>query len=401
MKKKFLSSLLACLLAIGVLPACDFFSPIESILENVSFSESWEEESSLEKESDSDESTDSVENDSSEEGNQPPKDIVTAEMSIHFLYFGNLVSGDCTLIKVGNTEVLIDAGSTRGAVRTTVPYIRQYCADGVLEYVVVTHAHSDHISGFMGLEAEDRDTLEDGLGVFESFECQTIIDYTARKTNSALSKEYEAARDQEVLDHDGNHYTALECWNNENGAQRSYTLGEGITMNILYQKYYEQSASNENNYSVCVMISQEDNHYLFTGDLESAGEKSLVEKNDLPKCKLYKGGHHGSRTSSSDNLLSVIQPEIVCVCSCCGDQNGFVHQEFIDRVAPYTDKVYVTTMKYIVDSANNLGNPMPLNGNITAICNGANVEIRCTNNNLLFKDTDWFKENRVCPEAWK
>lgn len=401
MKKKFLSSLLACLLAFSILPACQFLTPMESILDDF-LSEESSKESSLDKESVSDDSSDSVEDSSSEnEENKPPEDIVTAEMSIHFLYFGNLVSGDCTLIKVGDTEVLIDAGSTRGAVRTTVPYIQQYCTDGILEYVVATHAHSDHISGFIGLEAEDRDSPEDGRGVFEVFECQTIIDYTARKTTSALSKEYETARDKEVLDHGGNHYTALECWNNENGAKRSYELGAGITMNILYQKYYTEKATNENNYSVCIMISQGDNHYLFTGDLESAGEKSLVDNNDLPKCKVYKGGHHGSRTSSSNDLLSVIQPEIVCVCSCCGDQNGFVHQEFIDRIAPYTDRVYVTTMKYIVDSANNIGNPMPLNGNIAVICNGLDVEVKCSNNNLLFKDTDWFKANRTCPEAWK
>ncbi len=369
--------------------------PESSILESSSDSDSIDDTDSTDS-ADSTDSTDSV------EGTEPPEDIVTADMSIHFLYFNNIKSGDCTLIKVGDTEVLIDAGSTRGATRTTIPYIQQYCTDGVLEYVVATHAHEDHIAGFVGLEEKDREFPEDGQGVFEAFECQTIIDYTARKTTSALSKNYEAARDKEVTDHGGAHYTVLECWNNENGAKRSYTLGEGITMNILYQQYYEQSTSYENNYSVCIMISQGENHYLFTGDLESAGEKSLAEKNDLPKCKLYKGGHHGSRTSSTDILLSEIQPEIVCVCSCCGDPNGFVHQEFLERISVYTDRVYVTTMRGEVAG---VGTPFPLNGNIVVTANGEGVEVHGSNNDILFKDCQWFLDQiavgkYTMPDAW-
>jgi competence protein ComEC len=233
-------------------------------------------------------------------------------------------------IKTGDTEVLIDAGSDYSSATIINQYLKQYCTDGVLEYVIATHAHKDHIAAFVGDNSNP--------GVFSQFETGIIIDYTARKTTSQVSKDYEAARDAEVQA-GATHYTALECWEETNGAKRSYELGENITLNILYQKYYREKTSNENNYSVCVMVSENDNHYLFTGDLESGGEASLIENNELPKCKVYKGGHHGSNTSSTDALLSVIQPEIVCVCSCAGDKHGFPHQEFIDRVSVWTDKV--------------------------------------------------------------
>ncbi len=330
------------------------------------------------------ESGDTESGDPESGGQNPPENIVTDDLSIHFMYFGNLTSGDSTLIKVGNTEVLIDAGSTEGSADTIVPYIRQYCTDGILEYVIATHAHADHIAAFTG----------EG-GIFASFECKTIIDYANKATDSQLSKDYEALRDEEVAA-GAKHYTALECWNNANGAQRSYTLGENVTLHILYQKYYEETTSNENNYSVCTLLSQEDNHYLFTGDLERSGEKSLVASNELPKCKVYKGGHHGSDTSSTMDLLNVIQPEIVCVCSCCGDKHGFVKQEFIDNVANFTDKVYITTYK---DTTTNTAKP--LNGNIVVTSNTAGISVNCSNNDTLFKDTNWFKNNRVCPEAWK
>ena len=151
--------------------------------------------------------------------------IVTDDLSIHFLELGNEYAGDCTLIKVGNTEVLIDAGSRKGSAATIVPYVQQYCTDGVLEYVIATHAHQDHIAGFVGATK--------AKGVLESFVCETIIDYTLSNSDSAIREDYEALRDAEVAA-GAKHYTVLECWNNENGASRSYTLAEGITMNFLF-----------------------------------------------------------------------------------------------------------------------------------------------------------------------
>ena len=324
---------------------------------------------------------------------QTQEDIITDDLQIHFLELGNAYTGDCTLIKTGNTEVLIDAGSRKGSAETIVPYIEQYCTDGVLEYVIATHAHQDHIAGFVGTTSVN--------GVFESFVCETIIDYPLANTKSAIRAEYEALRDEEV-ETGAKHYTALECWNNENGASRSYALAEDITLNILYQKYYEETTGDENDYSVCALLTQGNNHYLFTGDLEHKGEASLVESNDLPKCKVFKGGHHGSPTSSTANLLQVIEPEIVCVCCCCGSDeytdniaNMFPSQAFVDRIAPYTDKVYVTTI--LSDNAKGFES---LNGNIVVSSNGTAVNVQCSNNNVLFKDTDWFKENRTTPSAW-
>ena len=167
-------------------------------------------------------------------------------------------------------------------------------------------------------------------------------------------------------------------------------------MNFLNQKFYEEITSDENDYSVCMLLTQGENNYLFTGDLEKDGEASLVASNDLPKCVLYKGGHHGSPTSSTAALLSAIDPDIVCVCCCCGSDeytdnvaNMFPSQAFVDRIAPYTDKVYVTT----IISDNEAGYES-LNGNIVVYVENGELKMRCYNNTTLFKDTDWFKTIR-------
>ncbi len=313
-------------------------------------------------------------------------DIITEELHIYFPSFKNRVSGDCTLIKVGDTEVLIDAGSTRGSAAVIVPYIKQYCTDGILEYVIATHAHEDHIAAFVGEYGTD--------GVFANFECKTIIDFTAKNTTSQISADYITWRDAEVQA-GAVHYTALECWNNTDGAQQSYSLSENVTLNILYQEYYEKSTSNENNYSVCSMISYGEKHFLFTGDLESSGEASLLKHNDLPVCELFKSGHHGSNTSNTSALIDKIKPKNVVITCCCGDKHKFPHQETINNIAPYTKNVYVPTV------ASGSNGYALLNGDITVSCNGKELTVSCSNNNTLFKDTDWFKNNRTTPESWK
>lgn len=345
-----------------------------------------------------DSSSDSTSDSGGDENETPPVEIVTDELSIHFLELGNRYAGDCTLIDIGDIEILIDAGSRDSSAGTIVPYVQQYCTDGVLEYVIATHAHQDHIAGFVGTSTYK--------GVFDSFFCQTIIDYSLSDTTTQVRKSYEAKRDAEVAA-GAKHYTVLECWNNQNGAKRSYELSEGITMNFLYQKYYETKTSDENDYSVCMLLTQGENNYLFTGDLEKNGEESLIANNDLPKCKLFKGGHHGSPTSSTAELLSAIEPEIVCVCCCAGSNeytntpaNQFPSQAFVDRIAPYTDKVYVTTLA-INDANGKTTGYQSMNGNIVVRSNGKDVTVNCSNNNIVLKDTEWFKKNRTIPSAWQ
>lgn len=60
--------------------------------------------------------------------------IVTDDLQIHFLELGNKYTGDCTLIKVGDTEILVDAGSRQSSAKTITEYVSRYCTDGVLEY---------------------------------------------------------------------------------------------------------------------------------------------------------------------------------------------------------------------------------------------------------------------------
>lgn len=319
---------------------------------------------------------------------------VSGDLSIHFMELGNKYAGDSIYIKAGDTDILIDAGSRAGSTETTSAYIDRYCTDGVLEYVIATHADQDHIAGFAGSSSSP--------SIFERYECEVIIDFPRTDKTSQTYQKYVENRDAEV-EEGAKHYTALQCCNNEDGAQRVFEVSDGIEMEILYNYYYENSSPDENNYSVCLMFNQGDKHFLFTGDLEEEGEKYLVENNDLPEVELFKAGHHGSKTSSTDALLSVIKPKIVCVCCCAGTDeytdtpaNQFPTQDMIDRVAAYTDRVYVTSLGD--ESAEDGYTSM--NGNIVVTSDRSGVSVNCSASNTLLKDTEWFKNNRKMPQEW-
>ena len=69
-------------------------------------------------------------------------------IDINFLELGNKYTGDSTFIKAGSTDILIDAGSRQSSASTIASFVDTFCEDGVLEYVIATHAHQDHIEGF-------------------------------------------------------------------------------------------------------------------------------------------------------------------------------------------------------------------------------------------------------------
>lgn len=356
------------------------------------------------------------------------EDITGADLSIHFLELGVANVGDCVLIKSGNTEVLIDAGakSTRVSKEYLAPtkamldYVATYCTDGTLEYVIATHAHEDHIAGLVGQESGTTRT-----GFLYQYNIGTIIQFSGHNTTSAIYNNY--AQAVEYCRGKGTRvYDAIDCTKEENGASKVYYLNDEktISMSILYQKYYDNKAGTENDYSVCMLLSNkvsetQSYHYLFTGDLEGSGEKSLVENNpDLPHCVLFKGGHHGSSTSSNDILLNKITPENIAICTCAGTyeyadkpdaehpdnyKNTFPTQEAIDRMSKHTENIYITSLGIVGGAEENYATKgfTSMNGNIVFYYGKGkdetekSLKLWCSNSSTRLKDTEWFKQNRV------
>lgn len=332
--------------------------------------------------------------------------IENSDLSIHFLELGNKYTGDCVLIKVGDTQILVDGGSKASSVPHITNYVDNYFDEGdnVLDYVIITHAHEDHYAGFA--------TNSHTESLFDHYRTNgksigTIITFsnTNKDSSNKMFSNYQRELGEAIIS-GAKHYTSLECINQSKaGAQKTYDLGNGVELNFLYQKFYEEKSTTENNYSVCFEIKQgKDKSYLFTGDLEKEGELSLISaesENHLGEVELYKAGHHGSKTSSCPELLEVIQPKMVVVTCVAGsseytskNENQFPTQEFINNVSIYTNQIYVTSL-CINYSANQFTS---FNGTIVVCSNPTSKsQVLCSNNTTILKDTEWFKNNRKLP----
>lgn len=333
------------------------------------------------------------------------KVYTSGELSFHFLELGNQYTGDCTYVKAGDVDILIDAGSKISSISTITSYINNFVTDNKLEYVIVTHAHEDHYAGFA--------TNFETNSIFDMYTIGTIIDFaqiTQGREEKLMYKNYTRERN-EAIERGTVHYTAKDCVDGTNGATNVFELTPSISMTILNQRFYsEQDKTNENNHSVCTLFTHGTKNFLFTGDLDKDGEESLVNLNELPKCELFKAGHHGSYTSSNKVLLEQIQPKICCVCCCCGNveytqtmSNTFPSQDFINRISVYTTQVYVTTLGRLKQNGKEFANDgfTSMNGNIVVTSTSSATTVNCSNNNTILKDTEWFKKNRTCPSSWQ
>lgn len=98
--------------------------------------------------------------------------------------------------------------------------------------------------------------------------------------------------------------------------------------------------TNEN--CLCVLFETENCAILVTGDRSAAGERMLLGKQGLPRVDVLIAGHHGSKTSTSRELLAAVEPETVIIS--VGEDNGYGHPapEVLERLAAMGCRVYRT-----------------------------------------------------------
>ena len=119
--------------------------------------------------------------------------FVSGDLEIHFLELGNKYTGDCVYVKMGDTDLLIDAGSKVSSIPTIAKYLNEHMTDDIIEYAIVTHAHEDHYAGFATNEKTD--------SLFDIYEFEVIIDFaqiTKGKETGAMYNHYIRERDAEI-----------------------------------------------------------------------------------------------------------------------------------------------------------------------------------------------------------
>ena len=209
-------------------------------------------------------------------------------------YFIDVGQGDCALLVSDGISMLIDSGEAEYAdevVRTVTEYGIE-----TLDYVVATHAHSDH----MGSMAD----------VISQIPVKNII-ISEPCEDSSLTDTYEKFMDAME---DSNAQIIL--------AEPDYTFSVGNAECTVLAPY-SVDEDNENNNSVVMHITAGETSFLFTGDTEKAVEKEIMAKYPSLDIDILKVGHHGSSTSSYKKFIEQISPETGIIS--CGLNNRYGH----------------------------------------------------------------------------
>ena len=216
---------------------------------------------------------------------KPPKSIGNIE--IHFLDVGQ---GDATLIKCGDAAMLIDAGENDKGTAVWNYLKKQEITK--LDYVIGTHPDSDHIGGM--------DV------VIYKFDCDNIFMSPYEKDTRSYDDVIQAAKSK------NNKITCPK-------PGETYKLGEAIFTIVAPNASYDDA----NNASIGIYLEFGETSYLFTGDAEYKAEEDILASGYKIDSDVYKAGHHGSRTSSTDEFLDKVTPKYVVVS--CGEDNSYGH----------------------------------------------------------------------------
>ena len=98
--------------------------------------------------------------------------------------------------------------------------------------------------------------------------------------------------------------------------------------------------NDENDNSNVIYMELNNYKFLFMGDAGVTTEKEILKEYDLPKIDVLKVGHHGSKTSSSEEFINTINPKYSIIS--VGKDNKFGHpnKEVLDNLK--NSKIYRT-----------------------------------------------------------
>ena len=219
--------------------------------------------------------------------------------------------GDCNVIftEEGNVFV-IDCGSTSKynvGEKILIPFLKYHGVSRV-DGIIVTHPDEDHRNGILELIelGEEENIKVNGIYLYEK---SLINEREAWEELILLAEEKEIA----VM----------------GIGQGDVLRTESLCMECIYP-LQEQEGLTGNASSLVMTVESEDFCGLFTGDLETEGERQLLtaympEGNlfGQKKCDFLKVAHHGSSTSTGIAFLQWLQPEYAGIS--CGENNRYGH----------------------------------------------------------------------------
>ncbi len=250
--------------------------------------------------------------------------LPSSSLTVTFLDVGQ---GDCAFLRTSRgTTILIDAGSTDLSSVTQnrlLPFLESQ-GIGSLDYVFISHSDADHVNAITGY-------LESGRSI------GTVL---IPLLDGALASESSYTGLLKTL----NDYNVSVIWMNsgqiwQEGELSLQCLAPASASDADYHSYSSLNAASQ-----VLLLTWQGFRILFTGDCGEDGELLLIR--ELKKqgiiCDLLKAGHHGSATSTSTELLTLLSPKAVVIS--CGIENSYGHPspEMTARLEALGIPYYVT-----------------------------------------------------------
>ena len=207
---------------------------------------------------------------------------------------------DSILLHSKGYNILVDTGEDKKA--TDIKKVLDNKGVKTIDLLIGTHPHADHIAGM----AE----------IVNNYEIGKII----MSPTGHTSKLYETTL--QAISDNGYKITKAVPGN-------EYSFGD-LEIDIIGP--CNEDYGDLNNASVVAVATYGDFDILLTGDAEMKAEKDYVEYLD-DSIEVIKVGHHGSETSTSDNLLDITTPEVALISCGVGNDYGHPHQITLDKLA--------------------------------------------------------------------
>lgn len=224
-----------------------------------------------------------------------------SETSIVFL---NVGQGDAILIQQGRHQILIDSGKDPHQLMSELGRYVPFW-DRHIEIIIPTHPDADHIGGFAGLTHG----YDIGRILWTGVEGESDV-YNRFETE--LSKEIPKERWQKIAA----------------GSKLFFPKGGELTVLYPYEVMSGKAKDeNTNATSIVIRFTYGETSFLLTGDLPE--EEKVLGR--IPPVTVLKAAHHGSKYSSSNTFLNMIDPQEVVI-SVGKNNYGHPSKEVLARI---------------------------------------------------------------------
>jgi competence protein ComEC len=184
-----------------------------------------------------------------------------------------------------------------------------------LDYVALTHGHSDHMQGL----------------------CAVLRNYRPREL--WVGPEPDSPEWQEALNCAAASGTAIRTLSS---AAPPLCFGAARVSVLAPVPDYVPGEAAGNNDSIVLLIEMGKRRMLLTGDAEKPVEAELVASGKLAPITLLKVGHHGSKTSSSEEFLEALKPQFAFISDGYLNQFHHPHPDVLQRLAEHHVMVFRT-----------------------------------------------------------